>query len=184
MNSQNAITVSRRDRITILVIVGTVVLAIILVTVVALHAADDGVVQLSVSQAAPRAVEEQTEKAILRDYAAAWQARNAALEAGNPSQLGDLWVGFARQDLTDAIAAQRQSGISVRFRDLGHRADAVFYSQEGSVIELHDTAQLERQVLDGATVVHSEQLTEHYIVLMTPTVDHWQVRELQAVPSF
>ena len=37
-------------------------------------------VALNVQNAAPRQVEETTEKAIARDYAAAWQAMAAALE--------------------------------------------------------------------------------------------------------
>jgi hypothetical protein len=141
-------------------------------------------VRLSVERAAPRQVEEQTEKAIVRDYSAAWAALGRALEQNRPDQLGDLWTGFARQNFITAIQQQKQSGLRIRYIDDTHNLNAVFYSPEGSALELRDTAQLRRQLLDGDTVVSSEDLTAHYLVVLTPTSDHWQVRILQSVPGF
>jgi hypothetical protein len=141
-------------------------------------------VRLSVERAAPRQVEDQTEKAIIRDYGAAWAALGKALEQNRPEQLGDLWAGFARQNLVEAIRQQEQSGLRIRYLNNAHNLNAVFYSPEGSALELRDTAQLRRQLLDGDTVVTSEDLTVHYLVVMTPTADHWQVRILQSVPGF
>ncbi len=139
-------------------------------------------VRLNAANAGPREVEEQTQKAVLRDYAGAWRAMAQALEQSNPAALGDLWVGYARENLTDAIQEQKSTSISVRYVDQGHQLDALFYSPEGSALQLHDTAQLERQVLDGGNIIASENLTAHYIVVMTPASDRWQVRLLQAVP--
>lgn len=139
-------------------------------------------IKLDIAHAGPRAVEEQTERGVLRDYAGAWRTLSAALEQNNAAALGDLWVGFARDKFTQAIAAQKQSGLKVRYLDRSHRLDAVFYSAEGSALELHDTAQIERQVMDGNEVVSSEEVTARYVVVMTPTSDHWQVRILQEQP--
>jgi hypothetical protein len=141
-------------------------------------------VRLSVERVAPRQVEDQTEKAIIRDYSAAWASLGKALEQNRPDQLGDLWTGFARQNLITAIQQQKQSGLRIRYVDNAHNLNAVFYSPEGSALELRDTAQLRRQLLDGDNVVSSEDLTVHYLVVMTPTSDHWQVRILQSVPGF
>ena len=147
-----AVPVSRGERLLIAAVLILTILGSILVSVIALRAADIGPLQLTVERAGPRPVEEQTEKAVRRDYAAAWKARVAALENNDPSALGELWIGFARHDLLDAIGEQRRSGLSVRYVDQGHHADAIFYSPEGSALELHDTAQLERQILDGDSV--------------------------------
>ncbi len=149
-----------------------------------LHATATANVQLSADHAGPREVEDTTEKAIVRDYGAAWQTMSKALEQNRPDLLGDVWVGVARNRLAQAIDQQKQSGVSVRYIDHGHKLDAVFYSPEGSALELHDTAQLERQVLDGGAIVDSQNVTEHYLVVMTPTSDHWQVRIFQSVPGF
>jgi hypothetical protein len=46
-------------------------------------------------------------------------------------------------------------------------------------LQLRDTAQVETQILDGGKVVGSDTATVHYIVVMTPTADHWQVRIMQ-----
>jgi hypothetical protein len=179
-----AVTITKRDRVLILAIVALAIIGSIVVGALALRAATASPVQLSVTHAGPRQVEEQTEKGVLRDYSAAWKAYTTALSQNSPAALAELWVGFARQDAMDAIAAQQRSGVSLRYVDRGHNLDAVFYSQEGSALELHDTAEMQRQVLDGGSVIASDNVTAHYIVVMTPTSDHWQVRVLQAVPNF
>ena len=38
--------------------------------------------------------------------------------------------------------------------------------------------------MDGGKVVHSEDVTVRYIVLLTAAENSWKVRLLQAVPSF
>ena len=68
--------------------------------------------------------------------------------------------------------------------DKGHHVKAIFYSPEGSAMELHDTAELQIQVLDGDKVLHSEDVTMHYVALLTAAENSWKVRVLEAVPSF
>ena len=139
-------------------------------------------VQLNVDNTSPRRVEEQTRKAVVRDYGAAWVALGKALDQNRPDQLGDLWTGFARQQFVAAIVQQKESGLRVRYVDNGHQLDGIFYSPEGRALELRDTAQLQQELLDGDTVVQSQKVTAHFLVVMTPTADHWQVRILQSVP--
>ena len=62
--------------------------------------------------------------------------------------------------------------------------EAAFYAPEGDMIELHDTAEYDLQILDGDKTIHSEHAVVHYVVLMTPGADRWVVRQLQAVPAF
>ena len=62
--------------------------------------------------------------------------------------------------------------------------NAMFYSPEGSAIELQDTAQLQIQVLDGDKVLHSEDVSVHYVALLTAAENSWKVRVLEAVPQF
>jgi hypothetical protein len=62
--------------------------------------------------------------------------------------------------------------------------EAVFYAPEGDVMELHDTAEYQLQLLDGSKVIHDENVVMHYVVLMTPAADRWVVRQLQAVQRF
>jgi hypothetical protein len=141
-------------------------------------------VQLNVSDAAPRQIEDATELAIARDYAKAWQAMEAARDQNRPDLLGAMFVGTAKDEIEQAIRDQQKSNVRVRYVDLGHKLRAVFYSQEGSAMQLRDTASVEIQLLDGNSVVHSEDANINYIVLMTPAADHWQVRMMQAVPKF
>ena len=141
-------------------------------------------VSLNVQNAAPRQVEETTEKAIARDYAAAWQAMSAALAQNRPDLLNANFVGTAGEKLAATVEEQRKAGIHQRILDKGHNVNAVFYSPEGSAIELQDTAKLEIQLLDGDKVVHSEDVTLHYIALLTAAADSWKVRVIEAVPSF
>ncbi|HLK34352.1 MAG TPA: hypothetical protein VKT29_14755 [Terriglobales bacterium] len=147
-------------------------------------AADAPQVQFDISHIGPRQMEDVTGRNIPRDWGRAWQTLAVAFEQNQPDLLGHYFVGFAQQKLAAAIAAQEKSGLRTRYIDHGHKLAAYFYSPDGGAIELHDTADLEIQVLDGNTVIHSERATLHYIGLMTPAADHWEVRLLESVPNF
>lgn len=141
-------------------------------------------VKLDISKAAPRAVEPLTERALLRDYKFAWQNLALALEANSTDPLNGLFVGNASKWLGEAVDNQRRSGLTSRHRNQSHRVNAVFYAPEGDVIELHDTAEYDYEILDGGKSIHTEHAVVHYIVLMTPGADRWVVRQLQAVQHF
>ena len=141
-------------------------------------------ISLQVQNAGPRQVEESTEKAVARDYAAAWQAMAKVLDENDAQAATANFVGTAAEKLAKTIEAQKKAGLHRRYIDRGHKVQAVFYSPEGSAIELHDDAQLQMQLLDGSKVISSEDLTAHYVVLMTAAADSWKVRVLQQVPSF
>lgn len=148
------------------------------------QAASGPSVSLNVSQAAPRQVEETTERSVARDYAAAWQAMADALDQNRADLLATNFVGTADEKLTAGIQAQQKTGLHQHIVDKGHHVDVVFYSQEGSAMELHDTAQIELQVLDGSKVIHAENATVHYVALLTAAENSWKVRMLEAVPQF
>jgi hypothetical protein len=161
------------------------VIAIAATLSVTAFAADSSVqVQLNTQKAGPRAVEELTERGILRDYRFAWTSIAQALEFNTLDPLQGPVAGDAKQWLKDTIVAQQQSGISQRYLAQNHRVEAVFYAPEGDVMELHDTAEYQLQVSDAGKVIHDEHVVVHYVVLMTPGADRWVVRQLQAVPQF
>jgi hypothetical protein len=138
-------------------------------------------VELSVKNAEPREVEDVTQKAILRDYTLAWQAISTSL-AGNTTQLlNENLSGFALDKFTQRVKDQKEQGLHTRIIDHGHKVDAIFY--DGAAIELKDTASIETQVLDGGTVIHSDQAQIHYYAVMTGAEDRWKLRVLQSTPQ-
>jgi hypothetical protein len=150
-----------------------------------LQAADaNSNVQLDVKRAGPRAVENLTERAIARDYRAAWNGMAKALETNAIAPLDGPFTGQAKEWLSQSVTSQQKSGLSRRYADQSHKLEAVFYAPEGDVIELHDTTDYQLQMLDGGKVVSEEHVTAHYVVLMTPSADRWLVRQLQSVPQF
>ncbi len=148
------------------------------------RATDAPAVTLNVEKAAPRSVEDTTKMAVERDYAAAWQSLTEALDRNQADLLNVNFVGAAKDRLTATIDAQRKAHLHQHYVDKGHNVDLVFYSPDGSAIELHDTARLGLQLFDGNKVVHSEDATIHYVVLLTAAENSWNVRLLQAVPAF
>lgn len=164
--------------------VGTAALAVTLALSLTCFAASTPRVQFDTSHIGPRQMEDVTGRHIPRDWGLAWQTMASAFAQNRPELLGRYFTGFAQQKLAAAIAAQQKAGLRTRYIDHGHQLAAYFYSPDGGAIELHDTADLEIQVLDGNNLVHSERVTLHYIGLMTPAADHWEVRLLEAVPSF
>ena len=141
-------------------------------------------VTLNTGKAAPRAVEPLTEIAILRDYKYAWANLTRALEISSTGPLNGLFEGNASAALIDEIHGQRRSGLNSSYLNQNHKVEAVFYSPEGDLIELHDTADYDLQIHDGDKTIHNEHVIAHYVVLMTPGADRWVVRQLQAVPQF
>jgi len=137
-------------------------------------------VQLSVKDAQPREVEDVTQNAILRDYTLAWQSIGIALADNSIQPLNENFVGFALDNLTQRVKDQKQNGLTTRVIDRGHKVDAIFYSIDGSAVELKDTATIETQILDGGTVIHSDQAQIQYFAVMTGAEDRWKVRVLQS----
>ena len=138
-------------------------------------------VRLTAENAQPRQLEDTTENAIVRDYSAAWKSLESSLAQNRDDQLGANFTGGALDQLKSRLEGQQKNGLRTRLIDRGHKLEAVFYSPEGSAMQLRDTAQLEIQVLDGGQVIHSEQATLHYIALMTTAEDRWKVRLLEEV---
>jgi hypothetical protein len=141
-------------------------------------------VALDASKAGPRAVETLTERSILRDYKFAWTNLGLALESGSTVPLNGLLAGAANASLNEAVQTQRSSGLTSRYANQNHKVEAVFYAPEGDVMELHDTAEYDLQILDGSKTIHQEHVVQHYVVLMSPGADRWVIRQLQAVPHF
>ena len=137
-------------------------------------------VQLEVKNAQPREVEDVTQNAIVRDYTLAWQAISTSLANNTLQPLNDNFAGFALDKFTQRVKDQKQNGLTTRIIDHGHKVDAIFYSQDGAAIELKDTASIETQVLDGGTVIHSDQAQIQYYAVMTGAEDRWKVRVLES----
>jgi hypothetical protein len=147
--------------------------------------ADDGSrVQLDAKKTGPRAIESLTQNAIVRDYRTAWNNMAQALESNSVGPLDGPFTGEAKTWLWQSVLSQQKTGLSRRYVDQNHKVEAVFYAPEGDVIELHDTADYQLQILDGGKVVQEEHVTAHYVVLMTPSADRWLVRHLQSVQQF
>lgn len=159
--------------------------AVLLAGSISSGAADSSVrLELDVSKAGPRAVESETEQVIVRDYRFAWMSIAQALEVNSLDPLEGPFVGVAKKELQDRILKQQRTGLISRYGDQNHKVQAVFYAPEGDVIELHDTAEYQLQVMDGNRAIHDEHVVTHYVVLMNPAADRWVIRQLQAVPQF
>jgi hypothetical protein len=160
-------------------------IALVFLCVSSLFAGDNAPqVTLDISKATPRSVEPLTQRAIVRDYKFAWANLDSALQSNSSGPLSGLFAGTADDWLKQTISYQRSSGVTSGYRNQQHKVVAVFYAPAGDVIELHDTAEYDLEIRDGAKTIHSEHATVHYIVLMTPGADRWVIRQLQAVPQF
>jgi hypothetical protein len=140
-------------------------------------------VHLDADGLTPRPIEELTGTTIARHYALAWRDLAMALESGQAGGLGEEFVGFAKDHLMKRITEQNQTGMHVRIVDHGHHLKAVFYSTDGSAMQLLDQAQLEVQTFDGNKLLDTQNVLHEYMVLMTPGADRWYVRDLEEVSA-
>jgi hypothetical protein len=140
-------------------------------------------VRLDADGLIPRPIEKLTGTTIARHYAMAWRDLAAALESGRAEGLGEEFVGFAKDRLERRIGEQKQAGVHVRIVDHGHQLKAVFYSMDGTAMQLLDQAQLEIQTFDGNRLLDTQNASREYMVLMTPGADRWYVRDLEEVSA-
>jgi hypothetical protein len=105
--------------------------ALILPPTIQTYAAAVPSVALNIQNAGPRQVEDTTQRAVARDYAAAWQTMAEALKQNRIDVLGANFIGNAHEKLVATIDGQRKNGLHQEIVDRGHTVDAVFYSPEG-----------------------------------------------------
>ncbi|MBZ5664389.1 MAG: hypothetical protein LAO30_07255 [Acidobacteriia bacterium] len=140
-------------------------------------------VRLDADGLAPRPIEELTGATIARHYAWAWRDLAQALESDQPDRLGEEFVGFAKDHLVQRVSEQRQTGVHVRIVDHGHHLKAIFYSTDGTAMQLLDQARLEIQTYDGNKLLDTQIAPHEYLVLITPGADRWYVRDLEEVSA-
>jgi hypothetical protein len=131
----------------------------------------------------PRALNEQTKTAVIRDYLQAWQSARAALEQNRADLLSRDFVGTAKDKLADTIHDQVTMGISTRYLDQSHDLQIVFYSPEGLSIQLVDNVDYELQVADHGKAQATQKMHARYVVVMTPAEVRWRVRVFQGGPE-
>jgi hypothetical protein len=141
-------------------------------------------VESNFSMAVPRSVEDLTQRSITRDYGQAWENLDRALNSNSAGLLSDYFVGPAKTGLASAITSQEKAGIRSHYLNQSHKLEAVFYSPEGDVMELHDTAQYNLQLVADGKTIQDERVVLRYVVLMTPAADRWVIRQMQAVSQF
>jgi len=163
------------------VVVSLTVASMALAVCVGAAAQSSPSVHLDAEGLAPRPIEQLTGTAIVRAYTLAWQDLARTLESGRTERLGDNFVGFAKDRLLRRLQEQSKTGLHVRISDRGHSLKGIFYSTDGTAMQLVDHAQLEIQMFDGDKLIDSQTEPHDYVVLMTPGADRWYVRDLEEV---
>lgn len=126
-----------------------------------------------------RQVEKSTETGVVRDYLQSWKTMNDALGTNNPGLLDAYFVGTAREKLAATIADQAKLQLQTRYRDRSHDLQIIFYSPEGLSIQLVDTVQYDEEVVEKGKVLTTKQITQRYLVVLTPSEVRWRVRIIQ-----
>jgi hypothetical protein len=152
-------------------------------TLTAVGAASLPRVVLNADSIGPRPIEQRTGETVTHAYAQAWQDLADSLDSNRVDLLNDYFTGEAKERLKRRVSDQQKNGIRTHYVDNGHKVKAVFYSRDGGEMQLEDEAQVEVQVFDGQTLIHSDSAVHKYLVLMTPGADRWYVRSLESVPD-
>ncbi len=140
-------------------------------------------VRLDAGGLTPRPIEELTGTTVARHYALAWRDLAQALESNQSERLSEEFIGFAKDRLVQRIGEQQRTGVHVRIEDHGHHLKAVFYSTDGTAMQLFDKVQLVTQTYDGNKLLDTQTSPHEYMVLMTPGADRWYIRDLEEVSA-
>jgi hypothetical protein len=141
------------------------------------------VVQVDADAVGPRALEEQTKTAVVRDYLQAWKSMSEALQQNRVDVLDTSYLGLAKEKLAEAVREQQELGIKTSYRDLSHNLKLVFYSPEGLSVQLVDTVEYDMQIVDHEQVLAPQHVRARYVAVLTPTEVRWKVRVFQAQPE-
>lgn len=128
----------------------------------------------------PRALEKQTEAAVIRDYLQAWSSLSDAFEQNRVDLLDRDFTGSAKDKLANTIREQAKLGIYTRYRASAHDLQLVFYSPEGMSIQLIDRVEYDVQIVDGKKAQATHHVRARYVAVLTPTEVRWKVRVFQA----
>jgi hypothetical protein len=128
----------------------------------------------------PRALEKQTEAAVIRDYLQAWSSLSDAFEQNRVDLLDRDFTGSAKDKLANTIREQAKLGIYTRYRASAHDLQLVFYSPEGMSIQLIDRVEYDVQIVDGKKAQATQHVRARYVAVLTPTEVRWKVRVFQA----
>jgi len=128
----------------------------------------------------PRPLQAETREAVIRDYLQSWRSLRAALGQNRADLLNANFVGVAKDRLAATIRQQANLGIRTLYRDRSHDIEVVFYSPDGSAIELSDTAEYDMQVAVHDKIQATQTVRSRYLVLLTPSEVRWRVRVFQA----
>jgi len=131
----------------------------------------------------PRAIEDQTRSAAIRDYLQSWKALGDAFEQNRTDLLDRDFVGLAKTELASTVQQQGQLGIHARYRDRSHDIQLLFYSPEGLSIELADNVEYDVELFDHKHLQAVQRVHVLYLVVLTPSESRWLVRILQAQAS-
>jgi len=149
-----------------------------------LLAAEQPVVRVAnADSVGPRTLEPQTRTAVVRDYVAAWQSLDRALDGNDASLLDADFTGIAREKLSATVADQQTLGLKTRYQDRKHDISLVFYSPEGLSIELLDQMEYDVEVFDHDKPLATQHIRTQYVAVLTPTEVRWKVRILQSTPQ-
>jgi len=141
-------------------------------------------VRVDAEAVGPRALEDQTRTAVVRDYLQAWKSMSQAFQENRIDALDTSYLGLAKEKLAEAVREQRELGIKTNYRDLSHHLKIVFYSPEGLSVQLVDTVEYEMQIVDHDQVLAQPQhVRARYVAVLTPTEVRWKVRVFQAQPE-
>ena len=127
-----------------------------------------------------RPIEKQTEASVVRDYLESWDSMQNALDQNQVGLLDANFVGTARDKLANTIEEQQKIGVNTSYHARSHDLQFVFYSPEGSSIQLIDTVEYDEQVSDHGKVLTTKPMRQRYVVVLTPSEVRWRVRIFQS----
>ena len=128
----------------------------------------------------PRPLQEQTAKAVVRDYLESWQSLSKALQQNRPDLLDRDFIGDAKEKLAGTIKEQAAAGLRTVYHDRSHDVKILFYSPEWLSVVLSDTVEYDVNVMNQDNSLATKQIHTRYIVVLTPSEVRWRVRIFQA----
>ena len=131
-----------------------------------------------------RPIEDQTLKAVEKDYISAWNVRNLAYTTNDMYGIEDYYTESARKKINNTLKLNTKNGTTLKTTTIKHNPTVNFYSTDGKLIVFTDrNVEQYQEVYSNKELVGTYHIAPSYKVMMLLEDGFWRIRHLVEIES-
>lgn len=131
-----------------------------------------------------RALNDQTQKDIEKDYLNAWFVKNYALKENDTIAFLDFYTSSAQKKLSEAIVFNSSHGIHTEQTTIAHELEIHFFSEDGQLVYFtdHNVPIYESTYENNRLITQTANKTSYEVVMLLED-GFWRIRHKKAITT-